>query len=221
MVRGVRSQSGQRLPALRSYMDDVTSLLQTAACTARILKRFEELLGWARMREDDRRSLLTPGGDWNFRVDLDRQLKFPSEITTTSLRPDITLWSPSVKTVILAELTVPWEGGMEAAFERKEKYTELAAECREAGWSTVICPVEVGCREFIGTSIQRLLRNVGVTGPKLKKASKDLAGGKSKLLAVAKKEGHVVGKTRVLGVAAEGGRETSLPLLHHREMFKE
>ena len=81
----------------------------------------------------------------NLRVDLDRQLKFPPEITTTSLRPDIILWSPSVKAVILAELTVPWEGGMEAAFEgKKEKYTGLAAECREAGWS--ICPVEVGCR---------------------------------------------------------------------------
>ncbi|KAL6466887.1 hypothetical protein MHYP_G00246910 [Metynnis hypsauchen] len=50
MGRGVRSQSGHRLPALRSYMDDVTSLLQTAPCTARLLKRFEELLGWARMR---------------------------------------------------------------------------------------------------------------------------------------------------------------------------
>lgn len=35
--------------------------------------------------------------------------------------------------------------------------------------------VEVGCRGFIETSIQRLLKNVGVTGPKLKKASKDLA----------------------------------------------
>ena len=46
-------------------------------------------------------------------------------------------------------------------------------------------------------------------------------GGKSQLLAVAKKEGHVVGKTMVLGVAAGGGRETSLPLLHHHEMFRE
>ncbi|KAL7395412.1 hypothetical protein ABVT39_016252 [Epinephelus coioides] len=31
-------------------MDDVTTLLQTSACTARLLKRFEELLTWARMR---------------------------------------------------------------------------------------------------------------------------------------------------------------------------
>ncbi len=50
MVRGVRSQSGQRLTALWSYMDNVASLLQTVHCTVRLLKRFEELLGWARMR---------------------------------------------------------------------------------------------------------------------------------------------------------------------------
>ena len=61
-------------------------------------------------------------------MDLDCQLKFPPEITTTSLRPEIILWSPSVKSVILAELTVPWEGGMEAAFERKkEKYTQAGS----------------------------------------------------------------------------------------------
>lgn len=35
MVRGIRSQSGQRLPALQSYMDNITTLLQTSACTAR------------------------------------------------------------------------------------------------------------------------------------------------------------------------------------------
>ncbi|KAK0151125.1 hypothetical protein N1851_007698 [Merluccius polli] len=136
---------------------------------------FSHCEGAQNITQRERISLLTPGGDWNLRVDLDRQLKFPPEITTTSLRPDIILWSPSVKAVILAELTVPWEGGMEAAFERKEKYTGLAAECREAGWSTVICLVEVGCRGFIGTSIQCLLRDVGVTGSKLKAVSKDLA----------------------------------------------
>ncbi len=44
-------------------------------------------------------------------------------------------------------------------------------------------------------------------------------GRESKLLAVAEKEGHVVGKARILGVAAGSGRETSLPLLHNCEMF--
>ena len=109
------------------------------------------------------------------RVDIDRQLQFPREITITSLRPDIVAWSTKVKAVALIELTVPWEEGMEAAFERKKtKYTELAAECREAGWRTTIYPVEVGCRGFVGQSTTRLLRDTGVTGGKLKKTTKEL-----------------------------------------------
>lgn len=52
--------------------------------------------GAQNIAQRESRSLLTPGCDWNLRVDLDCQLKFPTEITTTSLRPDIILWSPSV-----------------------------------------------------------------------------------------------------------------------------
>lgn len=37
-------------------------------------------------------SLLSPGGEWDIRANLDRLLKFPVEITTTSLQPDIVLW---------------------------------------------------------------------------------------------------------------------------------
>lgn len=50
MDRGLKSPSGERLPTLRGYMDDVTSILQTAPCTARLLKHFDELTGWARMK---------------------------------------------------------------------------------------------------------------------------------------------------------------------------
>ncbi len=46
----VRSPSGGRLPALRGYMDDMTTILQTAPCTARLLKRLDELIQWARMK---------------------------------------------------------------------------------------------------------------------------------------------------------------------------
>ena len=80
------------------------------------------------------------------RVDLDRQLRFPVEITATSLRPDLVVWSTKAKSVLLIELTIPAEEGIEAAYERKKaKYSDLAAECREAGWKTTIYPVEVGC----------------------------------------------------------------------------
>lgn len=37
MGRGLKTPSGGRLPVLKGYMDDVTSILQTAPCTARLL----------------------------------------------------------------------------------------------------------------------------------------------------------------------------------------
>src|SRR4029434_7588942 len=97
-------------------------------------------------------TLVCSDQEWSMRVDLGRQLQFPSEITTTSLRPDIVVWSTKVKTALLIELTVPWEEGIE---RKKTKYSELAAECREAGWKTTIYPVEVGCRGFVGQSTPR------------------------------------------------------------------
>ncbi len=75
----------------------------------------------------------------------------PREIVETSLRPDLIMWSELCKTILLVELTVPWEEGMEAANERKRaKYADLVEDCREAGWKATMCPVEVGCRASLG-----------------------------------------------------------------------
>lgn len=227
MARGIRSHSGHRLPAIRSYMDDVITVLQTSACTTRLLKRLEELLTWAWMRikpaksrslsirkgiQTDnicftvgsekilllvdqpvrslgphqgvkshsssmkQRSLLSPGGEWNMSADLDWQLRFPQVIAATTLRPDIVLWPVPTRSVIMVELTVPWEERIDAAFERKkERYSDLAAECRPAGWKATVFPAEVGCRGFAGTSTLRLMTSLGITGSKLRKALKDLA----------------------------------------------
>ena len=120
--------------------------------------------------------LLSPGNDWAMRVDLGKQLQFPREIVETSLRPDLVMWSETCKTVLLVELTVPWEGGVEAANERKRaKYADLVAECREAGWRASVWPVEVGCRGFVGSSTARLLRDMGCTGAGHRKAMRELA----------------------------------------------
>ncbi|XP_061892213.1 uncharacterized protein LOC133642088 [Entelurus aequoreus] len=110
------------------------------------------------------------------RVDLGKQLQFPREIVETLLRPDLVFWSEVCKTVLLVELTVPWEGGLEAAYERERaKYSDLAAECREAGWKAVICPLEVRCRGFVGSSTARLLRDIVCTGAGHRKTMKELA----------------------------------------------
>ncbi|KAJ8352978.1 hypothetical protein AAFF_G00124830, partial [Aldrovandia affinis] len=88
-------------------------------------------------------NLLTSGAEWKMKVDLGRQLQFPQEICSTTLRPDVVLWSAAAKSALLIELTVPWEEGLEAAYERKmAKYADLVAECRESGWSVRMYPVE-------------------------------------------------------------------------------
>ena len=61
---------------------------------------------------------------------------------------------------------------MHAAHKRKRtKYSELAAGCREAVWTTIIYPVEVGSQAVIST----LLWDVGVTRAKFCRATQVFA----------------------------------------------
>ena len=71
--------------------------------------------------------------------------------------------------MILLELTVPWEGRVAEANERKRaKYTELVEESRRRGWRANCLPVEVGCRGFAGQSLTRALKLLGVRGLRLR-----------------------------------------------------
>uniref|UniRef100_A0A3B4XDA6 Reverse transcriptase domain-containing protein n=1 Tax=Seriola lalandi dorsalis TaxID=1841481 RepID=A0A3B4XDA6_SERLL len=120
-------------------------------------------------------TILGSGKEWQMLADLRRQLMFPREIVTTTLRPDIVMWSAVERAVHMIELTIPWEEGMTAAHERKHlKYSELAAECQEAGWRARVHPVEVGSRGFVGKAAVQLLRRAGLTGSSLRKAVKEL-----------------------------------------------
>ncbi|KAK7929282.1 hypothetical protein WMY93_005677 [Mugilogobius chulae] len=114
--------------------------------------------------------------DWEMRVDLDKSLAFPPNIVSTRLRPDLVLWSNSSRKVFIVELTVPWEEAIDEAYERKKlRYSQLAAEAEERGWSVLVYPVEVGCRGFVANSTIRLLKEVGITGRAQKKLIKELA----------------------------------------------
>ena len=63
------------------------------------------------------------------------------------------------------ELTVPWEEGVEEAYERKMlSYSELVQECRTRGWKTWCLPFEVGCRGFAAQSLWRCLKTLGIVG---------------------------------------------------------
>lgn len=86
--------------------------------------------------------------DWKMLVDIGHQLIFPPEIAATTLRPGLVLWTPSLKSVYITEITVPWEDSAEEAYESKKLcYTELAAGAKQQGRNAKVCLVEVGWRE--------------------------------------------------------------------------
>ncbi|KAL3983720.1 WAS protein family, member 3 [Sarotherodon galilaeus] len=114
--------------------------------------------------------------DWQMQVDLDQRLIFPSEIITTTLRPDLVLWYNSPKLAYIIELTVPWEEAFEEAFERKKlRYANLAAEAENRGWKIKVHPVEVGCRVLVASTTAKLLREIGIRGQAQRQAIRELA----------------------------------------------
>ncbi len=76
------------------------------------------------------------------------------------------LWSAAEMSVILIELTVPWEEGLEATYERKKvKYADLVADCRESGWIV----------RLVGRSTSYLLKDLGLQGATLSRSTKELS----------------------------------------------
>lgn len=109
--------------------------------------------------------ILSTANDWLMSADVGEKLEFPKDICTTSLRPDIVLWSRKTKQVMLIELTVPWESRMAEAHERKlAKYQPLIEECIRKGWRAQNLPVEVGSRGFPANSLWRTLGAIGILG---------------------------------------------------------
>ncbi|KAL3973624.1 F-box protein 6 [Sarotherodon galilaeus] len=97
--------------------------------------------------------------DWQMQVDLDQRLIFPTEIITTTLRPDLL-----------------WEDATEETFEcQKLRCANLAAEAEDRGWKIRVRLVEVGCRGFVGSTIAKLLREIGVRGQEQRQAIRELA----------------------------------------------
>lgn len=121
-----------------------------------------------------RPSVLGTADDWVVVSDLETQLVVPREIAITSLRPDVVLWSKKGKTVVLCELTCPWEENAEWAHERKlTKYEGLKNEIANNGWSVKVFAVEVGCRGFASRSLRSFLTAIGGSNRKIKSALKE------------------------------------------------
>ena len=68
---------------------------------------------------DHQTGILHSANDRTLLLDIDEQLSFPPEIVFTNLRPDIVIWSQRSKTIIIGEITVPWEDNFDTANEFK------------------------------------------------------------------------------------------------------
>ncbi|KAJ8338397.1 hypothetical protein SKAU_G00373630 [Synaphobranchus kaupii] len=128
-------------------------------------------------------SILQRASDWEMQVDLKRKLVFPQDVAVTSLWPDMVLLSRSTKTMLVAELTVPWEGRLAISHQLKRaKYQDLIDEALIKGWHATVFPIEVGCPGFPTTSVCYFLQKFGL-GPKhLKIATREIAETSSRWL---------------------------------------
>ena len=116
---------------------------------------------------NNRHILLDGYTDWRVIADIDRQLAFPTEITSTRQRPDLVIWSVISKKVIIAELTIPFETNIDWAHQWKlEKYEDRREQCTKNDWSTDIFPLEVGCRVFISNTTSTFLTELGLSPAK-------------------------------------------------------
>ena len=80
-------------------------------------------------------------------VDIGDGYMFPQHITPTDLRPDLVWWNDTSRTLCLAELTVCFESNFEEAAQRKTaKYTDLAEQVEQGGYSTTLLTLQVGSR---------------------------------------------------------------------------
>ena len=119
--------------------------------------------------------ILTEARDWVLLADVNGQLKFPSEVVTTRLRPDLIIYSTSTKRMVWWELTCPSEERISAAHELKlERYSELQVECQENGWSCYNMAVEVGARGVVAESLIKAAAAIGMRGRAQKKLIRDV-----------------------------------------------
>ena len=88
---------------------------------------------------------------------------FPPNIVPSAKRPDITIWSPSLRKVIMIELTCPAEEGIDKAHQRKmARYQDLQRRVKDAEWTPILRTIEVGARGYIAKSVHRCFRSLGL-----------------------------------------------------------
>lgn len=124
-------------------------------------------------------SLLSGTKDWKLTVDYTTAPSiFPPEIYPTDERPDLVLWSPSLKRVVLLELTCPAEEGIDnARIRKKKRYNDLLEDINKTNnaWTAMLFTLEVGARGYIAKSVRYCFRRLGLPNRQINSLLKHLA----------------------------------------------
>ena len=95
----------------------------------------------------------------------------PPSLALTKQSPDIVVIDKSnwQQKITIVELTVGWdsENSFRAANERKmERYSRLAEDLKEAGFTTTVMPLELGCRGVLdrtnAANLEVFLNQLGI-----------------------------------------------------------
>ena len=114
-------------------------------------------------------------------VDLGPSYVFPSHITFTELRPDIVIYSNSIKRVVLIELTSPCEENMPYWHDYKvQHYANLTRSIRTNGWQCEVLAIEVGARGFCSRTVVSALKRLGFPNKLTNKTVKELGSTSTK-----------------------------------------
>ena len=97
---------------------------------------------------------------WKIYCDLSDATKtagttIPPEILPTQQRPDLVLINESSNSIVIIELSIPFEANIRKAHEYKEnRYASLVSDLQERGYDTNLFCIEVGSRGLISRSKQ-------------------------------------------------------------------
>ena len=113
--------------------------------------------------------------DWKVVTDCNKQYVFPIQIALTALHPDILIYSPSLRHVIIIELTRPCKENMERWHSVKfNKYESLIHAIKENCWAVDLFAVEVAARGYLSRSVLSCLKKLGFPNKLARSTSKIL-----------------------------------------------
>ena len=116
--------------------------------------------------------ILHHASDWILLADLNKTYCFPVHIAFTELRPDITIFSNSLRKVISIELTCLYEENMESWHGTKiNKYSALKTIIESKGWRAV----KVGARGYCSRSVSCCFKTLGFNNKLIRSTIKKLS----------------------------------------------